>query len=503
MSPALLGVLVAQVVRAIHSSRKPRAGASPSPPAPAPGGADAYVGTWGVFVWAVIVPTGVSLVLLGQVWALLPLVLLAFPWVVSRVVLIPLGQVRLAYWLTFTSDVVFHADRRGGAAVAGAWALAMRSSLDEATVDWLAGKLEAERPLRGAGVLATGLLLAARGDREGARAMLETVEGIDERVCPPAIARIANGWLATDAAERGAWARVAELGETLRRGGRLAWLLSAIAQSLQLEPMSPGKLGLWLRWALAPQRRATRPMVERAVAALDGAFIEPEEDPPLAPAEPPAGSDALRAALSLHAAVLSRPRDGVDADDVGAVARAWDAVLFDRATERRLLERALVLGATGASTTLERLRASVEEDLVDLVLAAGIQLTELGDHGELAARVRVRLRDQWLTEIEAASDALRRRVDQKRELPAADEWREWANLTARYAHGVSRAGEDFRRLSFAKVYPDACSYAVWLFNDRKQRPLGNAIFRWLLAEAEALDDTRAIALQTKNVACGV
>ncbi|MFT3774099.1 MAG: hypothetical protein QM820_52710 [Minicystis sp.] len=108
-----------------------------------------------------------------------------------------------------------------------------------------------------------------------------------------------------------------------------------------------------------------------------------------------------------------------------------------------------------------------------------------------------------LSEVEAASDAIRRRVDDKRELPPEGEWREWANLVARYERGVESAGEDFRRLSFVKVYPDACGFAVWLFNDRKQRPLGNLIFRWLLAEAEALDDQRAIALQTKNVACGV
>jgi len=190
-------------------------------------------------------------------------------------------------------------------------------------------------------------------------------------------------------------------------------------------------------------------------------------------------------------------------EDVRAAGQAWDAVLFDRATERRLLERALVLGATGATATLERLRASIEEDLAAVVLAAGIELTELGERGEVVSRVRVRLRDRLLSEVEAAADAIRRRVDEKREVPAADEWRDWANLTARYAHGVASAGDEFRRLSFAKVYPDASSYAVWLFNDRKQRPLGNAIFRWLLAEAEALDDTRAIALQTKNVACGV
>ena len=186
-----------------------------------------------------------------------------------------------------------------------------------------------------------------------------------------------------------------------------------------------------------------------------------------------------------------------------AVGQAWDAVLYDRATERLLLERALVIGASGAAGTLAKLRASIEEDLEAIVLAAGMELTELGDKGEVATRVRLRLRDRLLGEVESASDALRRRVDEKRELPAADEWREWGNLTARYAHGVASAGDDFRRLSFAKVYPDACSYAVWLFNERKQRPLGNVIFRWLLAESEALDDTRAIALQTKNVACGV
>jgi hypothetical protein len=503
MNPIFLAVILVQVARAIQSGRK-AGGASPSG-----GGFDAFIGTWGVFVWMVLVPFGLALTLLlftGQVWAVLPvaaIALVAFPWPITRLVLIPLGQARLAYWLTFTSDVIFHLDRRGGAAVAAAWALAMRPKLDEETADWVAGQLAVESPLRGAGALASGLLLAARGDRDGARALLETVESVDARACPAAVRRIANGWLASDAAERGEWARVGALGATLGRGGRLGWLLSAIGQSLQLEPMSPGKLGLWLRWALAPHRAATRPMVERAVAALDGAFIHPEEEPPPAPIAPPVTGDALGTALSLHALVLSRPRDAVRPDDVRAVGQAWDAVLFDRATEHRLLERALVLGASGAASTLERLRASIEEDLVAVVLAAGMPLKELGEGGQVGARVRLRLRDGLLSEVEAASDALRRRVDERRELPAMDEWREWANLTARYARGVASAGDDFRRLSFAKVYPDACSYAVWLFNDRKQRPLGNVIFRWLLAEAEALDDARAITLQTKNVACGV
>jgi hypothetical protein len=68
---------------------------------------------------------------------------------------------------------------------------------------------------------------------------------------------------------------------------------------------------------------------------------------------------------------------------------------------------------------------------------------------------------------------------------------------------VRSTGDDLRRLAFVKVCPDATAYAVWLFDDQKQRPLGNAIFRWLLAEAELLDGQRAIALMAKNVACGV
>jgi hypothetical protein len=329
------------------------------------------------------------------------------------------------------------------------------------------------------------------------------VREVDERECPPEARRIAAGWLAADAAERGDWVRVSEMGQSLDQGGRLAWLLSAIGQSLLLEPMAPGKMGLWLRWALAPHRRATLPLVRRALAALDGSFIEPEEEPPLAPAAAAQGDDAIRTALSLHASVLARPSGSLRPEDVRAVGQAWDAALFDHATERRLLERALVVGASNAAAVLSRMREAVEDDLTGVVLASGMLLKELGEHGEMAARVRTRLRDRLLTEVEAASDAIKRRVEEKRALPGSDEWREWGNLRALYERGVKSAGDDLRRLAFVKVYPDACSYAVWLYNDQNQRPLGNAIFRWLLAEATTLDDTRAVALMTKNVACGV
>lgn len=466
------------------------------------------VGGWGAFVWFVLVPVGGLLTLLsltGQIYLLplvAPILVLTFAWPIARSVLVPRGLTKAAYWLTYTSDFTFRLDRSGGAALAAAWALALRDEADDEAAEWIAARLARTETLRGAGIVATGLLLSARGDLDGARGVLESVRAIDERACPPAARRIAVGWLAADAAVRGEWARAAELGRTLGDGGREAWLLSGVASALQLEPEAPTPFGLWLRWALAPRRGATFPIVERALQALDGAFLSLDDEPPLRPA-PHVEGDAWTTALALHASVLMRPRAAITGDDVRAVGQAWDAVLGDRATERMLLERALVIGAPGAAAALARMKEAIEGDLAAVVEASGLRLAELDGRGDLAGRVRVRLRDRLLEEVEAASEAMRRRVEERRELPPIDEWREWTAIRVAYERGVASAGDDFRRLAFLKVHGDACSLAVWLYNEREQRPLGNAIFKWLLAEAEATDDARAIALQTKNVACGV
>jgi hypothetical protein len=497
MNPIVIGVAAAQAARiAAHYGNQ-------RPGQPPPGRTSLWVVLSCTLALAGFVT--ISIVPLAFPLVLLLIAVFTIPWPFARFVLIPLGLARMAYWLTRTADVVFRIDRHGGASTAAAWALCRQSPPDDETVDWLTRKLAEQAPLGGAGILASGLLLAARGDVDGARTLIASVADVDERVCPPEARRLANAWLAADAAERGQWARVAELGQTLDQGGRLAWLLSAIAQSLLLEPMAPGKLGLWLRWALAPRRRATLPLVRRALSALDGTFIEPEGDAPLAPAADVPGDDAIGTALSLHTSVLTRPSGALRPDDVRAAGQAWDHALLDKETRGLLLKRSMILGAGTADGVLARMRTAVEDDLAAAVLASGMKLVDLGGlgAGETASRVRARLRDRLLTEIEAASDALRRRTDDKRGLPGPDEWREFANLRALYERGVSSAGTELRRLAFVKVYPDANSFAVWLFNDHRQRPLGNAIFRWLLAEATALDDSRAVALLTKNVNCGI
>jgi hypothetical protein len=467
-------------------------------------------------VWGILAPIGLVMfvsVLLGNILLLPPLLLIiavALPWTTTRLLLIPFGRPRMAYWLARTAEVTFDGDVHGGAALAGAWALLRRREHDEATAAWLEDRLRPAKAqtLGGAGILATGLLLAGRGDRDGARAILRTVVEIDAAACPEAARRLAAGWLAADAAARGAWREVAEIGVGAS-SGRQAWLLSAVAQSLLGEPLAPGRLGLWVRWVLAPNRRGTLAIVRRALDALDGVYVEVDEPAAAITSAPIAADDAWSTALAHHAALLTKPIASVEQGDLLTLGRAWDAILEDRAAERILVERALLLGGGSSTQALARLRDDVEADLTALVLARDVGLEVPQVEGEATTpsptieRVRRRVRDDLLVGVEAASDALRRRIDDKREIPAADEWREWTALRLAYEHGTRLAGQDFRRLAFYKVYPDITGLAVWLFNERHQRPLGNAIFKWLLGEATALDDARAIALQTKNVACGI
>ncbi len=468
-------------------------------------------------VWSILVPIGLALfsgVLAGHIHLLPPLlaiIALALPWTTTRLVLIPLGLPRLAYWLARSAEVTFDGDLHGGAALAGAWALLRRREPDEAATAWLEDRLRPAQvqTIGGAGILASGLLLAARGDRDGARAVIRTVSEIDPRACPAAARRLAAG---------------------VARGGRgLARRVGRGRRDRRRLRLRPPGLAALRRRPVAP-RRAARARPPRPLAAL-GDRPEPPRHAPHRPPRPrrarrrlPRGrpqepaprspavvaADDWSNALARHAAVLTKPIASVEGADLLTLGRAWDAILEDRVAERILAERALLLGEGSSARTLARLREAVEDDLTALVLSRELALDTLVERGAAEAtpsptidRVRRRVRDHLLVGVEASSDALRRRLDEKRELPAVDEWREWTTLRLAYEHGARLAGQDFRRLAFYKVHPDITSLAVWLFNDRQQRPLGNAMFKWLLAEATALDDARAIALQSKNVACGI
>jgi hypothetical protein len=435
------------------------------------------------------------------------LILLLFPWPVARLTTIPLGWVRASWVLGWLAAARFRVDRRGGAALAAAWALCRRRRGDAAAkaAAFVERRLAALAPLRGAGIAAAGLARAAAGDREGARSLLESVLLLDERVVPATARRLAREWLVVDAVATGDWARAVELGGALGpRTATTAFLVVAARRLHRDGSARPSRLALVARWLLARERLESLPLLRRAWRA-SASSAPPADRVPQIPSTPPEAGP-LAEALALHVALVGAASDGAAAIEVPDEAlvrlgRAWERALEDATTRRRAAERALALGASaGGATALDRVAATVEDDLVAWAVARRRPLPS--DAGRLVARAESRLRDRLLSEIELASTAIRDRAAARRALPILDEWREWLALRALVERAVALGGPSLRRVAYTRVHPDAGKLAVWLWNQRTERAVANAIFRWLLDEAVAVGDEEAMSLEGDNVRCG-
>jgi hypothetical protein len=430
----------------------------------------------------------------------LPFLLLLFPWPIARHVLIPLGLARTAYCLSVLSDMTWRLDRRGGAALAGAWALNRRKKIDAKAAEWLERRIAKCKQLGAAGVAASGLIAAARGDLDGARALLGSVDTIGVKSAPPMVRKLAAEWLAADAAARGEWAEVEERSRSLEPRTAATRFLGAVAIRLRGadDERRATNLQLWLRWLAAPERLEIWPLLRRALATPIERDADPNERRPVE--VDPKSNDRMRDALGLHAALLVRPAAELRTDDLSRLSRLWDLAIGDATVRRQAAERALALGAQSGEQALAKLAFAVEDDLVAMAERARLPIGELGA-GEMLERAARRLRDRLLAEIELTSEAVRARALEQRALPPIDEWREWLNLRLLCERAYQLGGLELRRLAFPKVHPDACKLAVWLWNLRSEKAIANAIFRWLLDEARAVGDQRAIELEEKNVDC--
>lgn len=416
-------------------------------------------------------------------------VALLFPYPIAKWVLVPRGWARLAWALTATSGIAWRKDRGGGALVAGAWALNMTEKPAPEAVEFLERLLPSERqPLLPSAVLSLGLMASARQDLDGARALIGVVGLFEPKIVPEEAQRLAADWLAADAAARGEWGDVLVIAEDPGPKTRSTTFLGLAAKRLLGKPDAPTDAAL-KRAALEAGRRC-KPLLERAMA------VAPHADrAPVATDIP----DALGRALYTHVSTVEAT--GLDRDRLVATARGWDAVFEGADLDRRIAERALTLGATASASARRKLEEMVHADLAALARLSGVPIGG-EDGGPTLRRAAALLRDDLITEVETVSRALGRRARERRALPLADEVREWVLVKSTYERAVRMGGLEVRRLVFSQVHSDACALAVWLFNERGQRALGNAMFRWLLGEATVLGNSEAIGLQTKNVACG-
>lgn len=422
-------------------------------------------------------------------------------WPLARHVLAPLGLVKPAYYVALGA-VATSEERFGNALLAASIALTRKSEYDAEAASWLEDKIQSQAAIRGSTIAAAAVTAAARGDKEGARVLFESVRTLDDKVASRACRHLAGEWLSAEAASRGAWEEVIEIGTDLLMTGRSAWFLAGVAKRLLVRGDAPSRTTLVLRWAVAPRRLHTFALLERALSVPDDASPPDDDRESTVPAPTAPEGDTLASAFAAHVKLLRAHKPSPK--EIAAVGRAFDEALTSSSLTQHIDERGALLGAMRAGTILGRLQDDVEDALFHLLKHHRIPLddTEI-ELGDIASRAQRRLRDETLTVIEALSDAVRNRVTEKRPLSPIDEWREWTALRIAYERGVHLGGPELRYLAFTKVHSDVCALAVWLFNVRKEKPIANAMFRFLLKEATTVGDSEAISLQTKNVDCGV
>jgi len=465
---------------------------------------------------------------LGIVFALL-VFYSYFPWAAARSIAIPLGRPRLAYYLAAESRDVGE-DRIGAGLVAAAWALCRQRapSLDDAA--WIDARRDAGGRLGDTRVVATALSLAARGDRDAARTLLESVALLPE--VTPWARELAGEWLAADDAERGCWRRILERAprrahaqlavdggafglpaevEQVRRptshdeqlwpATPLTFFLEGVAARLAGIPDAPGDAALFLRWLEAPRRHATWGLYQRATAT---ARSSEGEAPPAAPAAPvePTASDPVGAAVGAHVAALdAHARGALERRHVVAAATAWDRALSSEGARTGILARAIDVGAPADAghRVLDEVARTAADDLAMLVLAASLPVAELraGANGVLASAVQ-RVRHRLLGDLELAVSRTAERVRARRALPAIDEWRELLALRLAHRRAVDVGGDELRRLGFPHLHTELTPWLVWLWNERREHALSDALTTWLLAEALAVGDAQAIETHARN-----
>ncbi|MEZ4382573.1 MAG: hypothetical protein R3A79_14645 [Nannocystaceae bacterium] len=434
-------------------------------------------------------------------------------WPLARWIAAPLGAWRSAAYLARHANT-WKLDPEGGAALAGALALLHRDAHDVEAAANLSEQIAGATTLGTAGIAASGLLLASRGDRDGARELLHGALQLEGRKALAPAQTIAREWLIADAAARGDWSRVVELGDEPWRSVSLrARLLIGVAGRF-VGAHSPTDAGLRLLWILQPRREALRELVERALAlpqALHPRRFERGADAPDAAARARGDVDALPElpeaplprALVLHAHWSARDPLllRLVPSRLGELCAAWDAAADSGAIARRTATRAAALEIAGKAEALrERFLGEVAGDLAELTIAAEVPLAEVvPEPGPLTERALAEVRGRVLLEVEELAEALDQRKEEGRALPAVDEWREWERLRRLYERAGRLCGMELRYVMFPQVHRIACAFAVWLWNDRKEYPISKPIFRWLLDEAEAVGDQSAIDLQRKNL----
>jgi hypothetical protein len=447
---------------------------------------------WKVVAFALMLGTAAATAPVGFAVLVAPMVIVVAPGLVIEYLVVPLGLPRVSYWAArclWTMEVAREAE--AGAAMYGALALALaRKAPAKEMIDWLEFKVKNAHPLRGAAVTTLGLLAAMRGDRRRARALLLVVDPSERTFVSTRGRAVARDWLVANAARIGNWREVIRLGRPgygYDNGLRWSYCMARIAERVSGAPRGARDWQVWLIWLMAPRRRATLPLLRRALA------VPRATEPPDVVAPPAA--EALPQALAAFADAL--PDRSARAPVVLAVAAAGvELSLEAAATGATIAERAEALGAQNdAEAVVAGMRTRLADLLVPLLedipsLAGGSPRSPI--LGQAVDQVRVRL----FRDIEAQCKDFEDRRKREDFSSAAAEWEAWATMRDA-ADRLLALSPESEPVLFQAMYSPMCNFAVFEHNTCKRITLGYAIFSWLYRHAQL--DASALRLLESNM----
>jgi hypothetical protein len=435
-----------------------------------------------IFLLTVFSAAGVGLAWLAPV-----LILFFVPSLVLRLIVVPLGLPRVAYWTARCCvPLGFGREAAAGGVFYGALALARKSSPSPPAIGWLAQKAKQARLLRGGGVVAAGLLAALRGDRHRARCLFLVADALPRNFISSSARAAARDWLVVEAARIGSWHEVIRLGRRGRNSLRWSYALARIAERLTGDADGRGDLLLWLCWVAAPRRRFSLSLLRRALAvplASERAVVAPSI----------AGD--LPEALAGLAQVLE---NGL-AQDSRSFARSVsevEAALDRSATYAAVQQRLLALGAQAdAAGVLAAFRTRLVDWLVPLVEEAP-DLAGEKERSPILDQAIEQVRARLFKDIAAQCRDYDDRQKRESSLDAVAEWEAWA-VTRNAADRLLALAPESENALFHSMYVQVCNFAVFQHNACKRTPLAHDMYSWLHRHAGS--DSAALQLLSKNM----
>lgn len=335
-------------------------------------------------------------------------------------------------------------------------ALARDGVMPTGMIDRLQHQLEQVKDvLQGSTAATMGLLAAARGQRRHARELMESVSWLDARAVDDATRECVEGWLVTDAAAEGEWARVRTL-----------------------LPEAPSTPAMRLFAHLADRvlgRASTLSSDDRYRLPVEAQRFSETFSGKIIGVATPAG-DELQVVLQRLLALK-------EAD--AQTAREVSALLKSPRLRDRLLERAILLGVGSPDDALLELRTLFEETL-------GGALTRLAGEEPLLRQVAAREREALIETLHGRLDRLTDACSEGTAPPMPEVWREFVAIRGVYARAVALSEPGERGWPHHVALRLTRYFGTWLRLTKRQRPFAYAVFHFLEVEAaHAGDDASA------------